>query len=99
MRLFFYGCFCVRGERFQLHLVLYSLALSRFFGRKSSEDKPLYVRKYMERDGSENLIVRGGVQINRRAILYVDPPQNVHTTWDLEFASWAFGLRPHMGPI
>ena len=31
--------------------------------------------------------------------LYVDPPQNVHTTWDLGFASWAFGLRPHMGPI
>jgi len=31
--------------------------------------------------------------------LYVDPPQNVHTTWDLGFASWAFGLRPHMGPM
>ena len=30
------------------------------------------------------------------AILYVAPPQNVHTTWDLDLG--AFGLRPHMGP-
>ena len=28
-------------------------------------------------------------------ILYVDPPQNVHTTWDLDLG--AFGLRPQMG--
>ena len=34
-----------------------------------------------------------------KEILYADPPQNVHTTWDLGFASWAFGLRPHMGPM
>ena len=49
-------------------------------------------------DGFAYLTDRLKELIKYESILYVDPPQNVHTSWDLGFASWAFGLRPHMGP-
>ena len=33
-----------------------------------------------------------------RQFYTLSPPKKVPPTWDLGFASWAFGLRPHMGP-
>ena len=72
----------VKGERGGGVRFFYAVFAGKFFGG------------FWGLTGS--LSARTPCENNRVLILYVDLPQNVHTTWDLDLG--AFGLRPHMGP-
>ena len=90
------------GGKWSRHLQGSSgLATSRYPSRLRSSSWRFLIRWLLMYGSSvfhtaAKFTARMRVRMRVSVSLYADPPQNVHTTWDLGFGG--LSLRPHMGP-